>query len=178
MEKGKLFSDDPKTLDIPMPIVTPRMIIHVADETMAQDYYDAKQEAWDSLSQWMPWATEDEKKRPISATASFLRSAHAQFLNRESLMMAAYDRASGQFCGSTGLQDIDWTVRSMEIGYWIRQSFQGQGRAGELGNALARYAFAALQAQCVTTGHAEGNDASRRTIEKLGFDKIGVRPFG
>ena len=59
------------------------------------------------------------------------------------------------------------------IGYWVRKSAQGKGYATEITNALLRYAFNALGASEVWISHGEGNDASRRVIEKLGFIRDG-----
>ena len=70
----------------------------------------------------------------------------------------------------TGLHRFDWATRSFEIGYWVRKDEQGKGYATENTNALTRYAFNALNANRVEIHHAEGNDASRAVIEKLGFE--------
>jgi ribosomal-protein-serine acetyltransferase len=52
--------------------------------------------------------------------------------------------------------------------------YTGQGMATEAANAAIRYAFGHLGAKAITIGHFDGNDGSRRIVEKLGFQTIGV----
>lgn len=56
-----------------------------------------------------------------------------------------------------------------EIGYWIGRPFWGNGYAGEAVNALLRRAFLELDADRVWCSCYDGNDQSRRVIEKCGF---------
>jgi RimJ/RimL family protein N-acetyltransferase len=46
--------------------------------------------------------------------------------------------------------------------------------ATEAANAAVRYAFGQLGAKAISIGHFEGNEPSRRIIEKLGFQKLKV----
>ena len=48
--------------------------------------------------------------------------------------------------------------------------------ATEAANAAIRYAFDRLDlgAKAISIGYFDGNDASRRIVEKLGFQKVGV----
>lgn len=60
------------------------------------------------------------------------------------------------------------------LGFSVRTKLTGQGYATEIGAAMAGYAFDALKAKKVATFHADGNEGSRRVIEKLGFEKEGI----
>lgn len=55
-----------------------------------------------------------------------------------------------------------------EIGYWIARPFWGRGYAPECVRALLSLYFA-FGAERLWCAHAEGNDKSRRVIEKCGF---------
>ena len=55
-----------------------------------------------------------------------------------------------------------------EIGYWIGRPFWGRGYVPEAVKALLSLYFA-LGAERIWCAHAEGNDKSRRVIEKCGF---------
>jgi RimJ/RimL family protein N-acetyltransferase len=46
--------------------------------------------------------------------------------------------------------------------------------ATEAAAAAIRYAIGHLGAKAISIGYFDGNDASRRIVEKLGFEKIGV----
>jgi len=162
---------NPILIDIPMPIETPRLIIRNALPGDGRAVYAAKKDSFAELHNWMPWAkelgTEDE-------TEAALRKAHAQFLIREDLMMVGFCKENGEVVVCTGLHRMNWDLRIFEIGYWVRTPYTGKGYASESANALIRFAFDFLKAGKVTIAHAEGNDASARVIEKLGFVKEGV----
>jgi len=56
-----------------------------------------------------------------------------------------------------------------EIGYWLAVPFWGRGLIPEAVRALLKNAFEEQGRQVVWCGHYEGNDKSRRVIEKSGF---------
>ncbi len=158
--------DKPLLIDLPLPIETERLMLREPRFGDGQALNEAKLETWDRLHQWMPWAKE---KTSVEEDEIFMREAHIKFLERRDLMMLVFAKETGQFVGGTGLHRFDWKTRHVEIGYWFRQSAHGQGYATESTKALIRYAFDVLKANKVVIAHAEGNDASRRVIEKCGF---------
>jgi RimJ/RimL family protein N-acetyltransferase len=160
-------TENPIMMDLPMPIKTDRLIICEPRFGDGATIYEAKIETWDMLTQWMPWAkgtptVEDDEK--------VMREAHVKFLNRTDLMMLAFEKETGMFVGGTGLHRFDWDTRIIEIGYWYRKSVHGKGYATEGTKALIRYAFDVLDANKVIVMHAEGNEASKRVIEKCGLE--------
>ena len=56
-----------------------------------------------------------------------------------------------------------------EIGYWLGVPFWGEGYATEAVRALLDYAFEDLALDRVTAGARVSNPASRRVLEKCGF---------
>ena len=48
----------PQLIDLPLPIVTERLVIREPRFGDGQAVFDAKAETWDMLHQWMPWAKE------------------------------------------------------------------------------------------------------------------------
>ena len=160
-------TEKPILIDLPMPIVTDRLIIREPRFGDGADLHEAKAETWTMLSQWMPWA---KSRGTFEDDEMTMRHAHIKFLQREDLMMLVFEKDTGRLVGGTGLHRFDWDTRIIEIGYWYRQSAQGKGYATEGTKALIRYAFDVLKANKVTIMHAKGNDASQRVIEKCGFD--------
>lgn len=158
---------NPILIDLPMPIVTDRLVIREPRFGDGAAIYEAKMETWDMLNQWMAWA-----KTPSTAEEDEVvaREAHVRYLKKIDLTLYAFDKETGQFLGGTGLHRFDWEHRIIEIGYWYRKSAQGKGYATEGTKALIHYAFDVLDAKKVIIVHSEGNDASRRAIEKSGFE--------
>ena len=59
--------------------------------------------------------------------------------------------------------------RELEVGYWIGKPFWGQGFAPEAVCAVQRHAFETLGCDVLWCGYYEGNERSRRVMEKCGF---------
>lgn len=164
---------EPILIDIPLPIETPRLRLEIDQPGFGPHLHVMKEETWDDLLQWMPWAHSDP--RSLDADEINCRKAYAQFILRQDMRMVGFERATGRPVMMTGLHRFDWTARHFEIGYWVRRSAQGQGYATEAALALTRFAFEALQARRVEITHAEGNERSRNVIEKLGFVREAIR---
>jgi RimJ/RimL family protein N-acetyltransferase len=170
-------AQDPILIDLPMPIETPRLILRPNGGGFSNETVKAIKESWLELHRWMDWAVSlddvTEEKQEIRA-----RTCEAKFILREELNLVAFEKESGRPVVWTGLHNIDWPNRCFYTGYWTRASACGKGYATESTNALLRYAFNVLGAQRVGITHSDGNEASRRVIEKLGFAKEGVARLG
>jgi RimJ/RimL family protein N-acetyltransferase len=64
--------------------------------------------------------------------------------------------------------------RAVETGSWLGATSQGQGFGTEMRAAALHLAFDGLGATSAHSGALEGNDASRRVSEKLGYAPNGV----
>ena len=168
----KIHEIDPVLVDVPMPILTPRLLIRPPQAGDGQALFEAKSKSWSELKTWMPWAQNPEEHN-VEKDEIMCRQKYAAYLLREDLMMFAFDRQKGILLAGTGLHRMDWKARIFEIGYWVRSDETGKGIASELTNALLRYAFGQLSANRVYIAHDPENGASRRVIEKLGFIKEG-----
>lgn len=166
---------NPILIDIPLPIVTPRLILRPPQAGDGPAMFAAKEESWDHITQWMPWAKE---RTSIEQDEMVARELHIKYLKREDFTMFGFARDDGRFMLGSGLHRFDWQTRRFEIGYWVRSSEHGKGYAPEAANALTRYAFAVLGAKVVTIDFADGNAKSLRVIEKLGFEKEGTSKLG
>lgn len=79
-------------------------------------------------------------------------------------------RGSEEPVGSIGIfpSDSPRAGGQPEIGYWIGRPYWGQGYVPEAVRRLIELCFEE-GAEAVWCGHFEGNDKSRRVIEKCGF---------
>jgi RimJ/RimL family protein N-acetyltransferase len=164
----------PTLIDVPMPIRTPRLLIRPKQFGDGAITSSAIEESWEDLHQWMRWA---ENQVAFTAEAIEIRNRQvmASFLMREGIELIGIEVASGQAVVWCGLHDIDWQARQCDTGYWVRKSAQGQGIATEAANAMVRYAFGALGMRRVGLTHSDGNEASRRIAERLGFSFEGIQ---
>lgn len=154
-------------------IITPRLILRPPEMADLEEMQAAKEQVWPELQKWMGWAFDDEfplaaLKRNIENVPSALAEGGCPMLGR--------CRTTGRFVLRSGLNVLEDRPGQLETGYWVAQDFLGKGYATEACNAAIRYAFNALAARGVYICHYEGNEPSRRVIEKLGFTKTGVLP--
>ncbi len=170
MINKKLF-ETPILIDLPLPIITERLMLRAVTPGDGAAMNEAKQETWNLAHKWMLWAKEPSSPEEDEKT---VREAYARFILREDMMMAGFDRKTEKPVIYTGLHRFDWGKRTYEIGFWVRKSAQNQGFATEAANALTRYAFDVLQARRVMITHADGNNSSEAVIKKLGYEFEGV----
>jgi RimJ/RimL family protein N-acetyltransferase len=62
-----------------------------------------------------------------------------------------------------------------ELGYWVGVPFWGRGFATEAARAVIDHAFGSLGHEVLEAGARVSNPASRRVLEKCGFQWTGVR---
>jgi RimJ/RimL family protein N-acetyltransferase len=74
-----------------------------------------------------------------------------------------------------GVCGIDRRDGGPEIGYWLGVAYWGCGYATETVRALIDYAFGELEHEALVAGARVSNPASRRVLEKCGFQWTGVR---
>jgi RimJ/RimL family protein N-acetyltransferase len=70
---------------------------------------------------------------------------------------------------------IDPREGGLEIGYWLGVPYWGRGYATETVRAVIDYAFGELEYDTLAAGARVSNPASRRVLEKCGFQWAGVR---
>ncbi len=80
---------------------------------------------------------------------------------------------NGAFIGAAGLMPSRAVTGALEIGYWIGEPFWGGGYATETAHALVDLAFRATEIEVLTASCRLINPASRRVIQKCGFQHAG-----
>jgi RimJ/RimL family protein N-acetyltransferase len=80
--------------------------------------------------------------------------------------------ADGTIVGGCGLQTLGG--RNPEPGYWIGVPYWGRGYATEAARALVDYAFTQLGHERLSCRARVSNPASRRVLEKCGFEWTSV----
>ena len=84
-------------------------------------------------------------------------------------------RATGELIGCVSLvpprcrAEFRGPGRELELGYWVGRPFWGHGDAPEAVRAAVDRAFMELGCSGIWCGYFEGNERSRRVMEKCGF---------
>jgi ribosomal-protein-alanine N-acetyltransferase len=92
-------------------------------------------------------------------------------------LLAACDKATGNVIGRTGVQYHRAWPHDPEVGWSLDPGWWGKGRATEMGTACLRWGFDDLGFRRLVSITTEANLASRRVMEKLGFELHEVIPF-
>ena len=160
------MSINPLLLELPMPIITPRLKIVSCDPEYAADLLQAKNESMPQLREWMSWA--HNKEQTLEELTAQMREWYAKFILREELMLLAYTHED-ELVVATGFHRVDWKIPRADIGYWCKTSAQGNGYVTEAANALTRYAFEVLKFRKVTIHVDKENTKSAAIPQRLGF---------
>jgi ribosomal-protein-serine acetyltransferase len=166
-----MSAEFPCLIELPMPILTPRLIIRPPQAGDGPAYNAAINASRDHLRRFLPWV--DHAHHSLEDSENFARLNYAKYLSRTDIILGIFDRQTQALYGGSGMHRLDWAVRKFEIGYWVRKDAVGQGIISEAVNAITRYAFQQLQARRVEIRCETENVRSRAVAERLGYDLDG-----
>lgn len=92
--------------------------------------------------------------------------------NRGNETTFAITLRGGALIGACGLVQID--RHPPELGYWLGVKYWDKGYATEAARALIDHAFSELDSDAIQAGARVTNPASRRVLEKCGFQWTGA----
>jgi ribosomal-protein-alanine N-acetyltransferase len=122
-------------------------------------------DAFERLSEYI---SKDRHHHPKD-TLEYLNDSAEQWQDAERANWAIRPRdgeaGAGEFAGVASLIPL-WDRRTARLGIWLLSDYHGRGYAGERADALVTLAFDRLDLELVAAGHTDGNDASRKAIEK------------
>ena len=92
---------------------------------------------------------------------------------------AALEKATGQWIGRVGLDELDdWPdAHKIEVGWELHRACWGQGLATEAGLAALRFGFEEHQLERIISVTAPWNTAARRVMERIGLQEQGTRQW-
>ena len=156
----------PTLIPLPAELWSERVLLRPLLEDDAEAVFAAIDEAREHLRPWMDWV---DKHQTVEDTRDYCLRCAASWLLRFDLTLGIFDAASSVYLGGTGMHEPDWTLRSFEIGYWIRPTAEGHGFVGEAVRLLTGLALERLDARRVEIRCDATNERSRRVAEKAGF---------
>lgn len=159
--------EKPILLDIPMPIVTPRLKLVPWHPDHTDTFHAMREESLPDLVPWMVWA---EKTSTRDETKELLTHGYAKFILRETFNMLVFTH-DGKLVLSAGIHELNWRVPMGAIGYWCRSSARGNGYVTEAANALVRYGFGALGLRKISIAVDSENTHSENVAKRLCMTK-------
>lgn len=125
-------------------------------------------ESLPALRPWMPWATGDPPT--VAENEGWVREKYAEFVRRQDLALLLFLKGTETVVGGSGLHRIDWSVPKVEIGYWVRTPYGGQGYITEAVKRIVDYAVNELGAKRIEIRCDATNERSAAVARRVGFD--------
>jgi ribosomal-protein-serine acetyltransferase len=160
----------PTLIALPEELRGRRIIVRPYQAGDAEAVFAAIDESREHLRPWLPWV---DHHVTIDDTRDYCIRSAATWMLRSDLPLGIFSIEDGEYLGGTGLHRVDWTLRSFEIGYWLRVSAEGHGFVTEAVNLLTSFALDALQANRVEIHCDATNTRSRDVAERCGFVQEG-----
>src|ERR1700686_4299002 len=114
--------------------------------------------------------------------ANTARIPHPYAIEDAEQFIAAVNKREGEACfvimlecAPIGVCSVDLREDGPEVGYWLGVPYWGRGFATEAARALIDHAFGDLEHETLISGARVNNPASRRVLEKCGFQWTGVQ---
>jgi ribosomal-protein-serine acetyltransferase len=116
------------------------------------------------LREWLPWL---DKTTRVEDTRDFISTSLKNYAKNRS--MTTFILYKGEIVGTAGYNEIDWSNKIVNIGYWLGEGYQGHGIMTKVARTLTEYAFSELKLNRVVIRAAVENKKSRAIPERLGF---------
>lgn len=139
--------------------------------SFAESYYRIVYEQRDYLKQWLAWA---EHADNVDFFLCFIKKSLHEYADGKSLTCAMLYQ--GEVVGNISFNTITPALKKVEIGYWLRQDYQGKGIVSQAVTKLIEYAFEELAIESIQISAATDNQPSRNVCERLGFSLSGIIP--
>jgi [ribosomal protein S5]-alanine N-acetyltransferase len=156
----------PTLSELPLVIETQRLKLRPIAATDLDDLWPHVSDP--TLSTHMSWSAHKDR----AETAAFI-AGNIDGLARGTDLVWTIE-IGGKACGVIGFGGIRWQFRAWridraELGYWLGIPYWNQGYMSEAAMAATRFGFESIGLHKITIGCMEGNAASQKIIEKLGY---------
>jgi RimJ/RimL family protein N-acetyltransferase len=118
----------------------------------------------------------DGKVFPPSWSAGHVRQSQELFDRIGVGLWLAHDKRSGELVGFCGFLVLPEVHDQPELVYALRERFTGAGLATEMATASITEARSTKALDEILASVDDVNRASVRVLEKMGFERVGVRP--
>lgn len=150
---------------------TERLHIRAPRLQDASTLREAIAESMVELRVWMPWA--QSVPTLADSTESCERAVQA-FADGSDHRLHLFLKNTDTLIGCSGIHDINWSVPSAEIGYWLRSPYSGKGYMTEAVREITRYLAEELHMNRVEIRMSADNTKSKAIPERLGFTHEGT----
>lgn len=147
---------------------TDRLILRRMQLSDADDMHEYAKR--DDVTRHLTW----EPHPSILYTREYLAYVSVHYTAGDFFDWAVVERESERMIGTCGFTRFHCEADSAEIGYVLNPAFWGRGIATEAVGAVIRFGFERLELNRIEARFMDGNEASRRVMEKNGMRFEGI----
>ncbi|TAG79421.1 MAG: N-acetyltransferase [Betaproteobacteria bacterium] len=156
----------PRLLQLPTKILGKQCVLRPYRSGDGRAKFEAVNEDLAELSYWMPWP---ERHRSVEDSENYAREMAGKWITRDALILGVFSLDEKTLLGGCGFHGFDWTVPSLEIGWYLRKSARGQGIATEAVSLCCTLAFDHMKVNRVWGSCDALNTRSAKLFERIGF---------
>ncbi len=145
------------------PIETERLTLRAMRVADAADMYDYAHRA--DVTEYLTWTPHES----LTETRDYLTYVGQRYRTGDFYDWALIHRADDRMIGTCGFTSFNLPSDVGEIGYVLNPAYHGQGLATEAVRAVMSFGFRELSLHRIEAHFIEGNDASRRLMERVGM---------
>lgn len=145
------------------------IVLKLLEPSFATSYFTIVNRDKEYLHQWLLWPKHAES---VQFFEQFIEQSIIDYVNGTSLTCAI--TYHDEIVGNISFNSIIVETKTVEIGYWLGEKYQGQGIITKAVSALINYAFDTLDMQHVEVYVATENTPSQKICQRLGFSLIEI----
>ncbi len=153
-------------------IKTERLILRRMKASDAPDMYEYASKS--DVTEFLTWNPHPDELY----TRDYLEYIGTRYRVGDFFDWAVTLKESGKMIGTCGFTSFDYTNDCAELGYVLNPKYRGMGIMPEALCAVMRFGFDTLSLHRAEAKFIEGNNASRRVMEKVGMKFEGIRREG
>jgi len=127
-----------------------------------------------SVAEWMAFVPHPYTRDDGTSWIKFCIASAAELPRRNYHLAISLDQES-KVIGGMSLDGIEFQHGTAGGGIWLNAQYHKRGYGTEAFTARVRFAFEELNLRRIENGYFEGNDASRKMLEKLKYKVEGLK---
>lgn len=128
----------------------------------------------EEVTKYLTWFPHPDKRY----TRDYLEYLGTRYRVGDFFDWAIILKETDKMIGTCGFTSFDYTNDSAEMGYVLNPTYRGHGIAPEALGEVLKFGFDNLALHRAEARFIEGNEASRRVMEKVGMKFEGIRRGG
>ncbi len=147
-------------------IETERLVLRKIEVRDTSDMYEYS--CLNKVTEYLTWNSHKSEKE----TERYIKLLGKKYDKGAFWDFGLEHKQTKKFIGTCGFTSFDQDANSAEIGYVLSPDFWGRGLAVEACTAVLKFGFAVFDVDRICARYIDGNDSSRRVMEKLGMSYV------